>query len=321
MQQQSQTSQQSKEETGVWDDGVATFIKSLLHMLQDPENTEVIYWTKRGSFIVRDCSEFETRILPKYFKTSKFCSFVRQLNTYGFRKVDSPHDPLQKRYEFYNRYFRSDHPELLKYIQRRKSVKKEQSDVDILDDLQRSPLAELGASGLENSNTNNILLAEIARLQKQHDETQFLLKGLVEEVHAWKQAHTELQRKVDGLEKRKHEKAKRTKYNEMSYSPMPSTHTPLHHVAQHAHMHTNFSPIVMSAPVIHLKTENMEYTATPIHPYTSTTLPYSTTHTYTTTHPFTTAHPYSTQPETVGSVMEGSIPFELLSSSLPQLEY
>ena len=39
---QSQQVQQPKEE--VWDDGVATFIKSLLHMLQDPDNNEVIFW-------------------------------------------------------------------------------------------------------------------------------------------------------------------------------------------------------------------------------------------------------------------------------------
>lgn len=40
-----QLQQQVKQEDGgAWDDGVAAFIKSLLHMLQDPENVEVIYW-------------------------------------------------------------------------------------------------------------------------------------------------------------------------------------------------------------------------------------------------------------------------------------
>lgn len=111
--------------------------------------------------------------------------FVRQLNTYGFRKVDSPPDPLQKRYEFHNRYFRADHPELLKYIQRRKSSKRDSTEIDLLDDLQRSPLSDLGNDG---NGVNTLLLAELARLQKQNDDTQLVLKKVAEEVSVWKKA-------------------------------------------------------------------------------------------------------------------------------------
>ena len=39
------------------------------------------------TFIVKDTTLFETSIIPQFFKHSKFSSFVRQLNFYGFRKI------------------------------------------------------------------------------------------------------------------------------------------------------------------------------------------------------------------------------------------
>jgi hypothetical protein len=49
---------------------------------------DVVAWSETGdSFIVKDHTRFSEEVIPSYFKHSKFSSFVRQLNFYGFRKV------------------------------------------------------------------------------------------------------------------------------------------------------------------------------------------------------------------------------------------
>lgn len=42
-----------------------------------------------GAFTVLDNQLFEKQVLPKFYKHSNFTSFVRQINHYGFKKVDA----------------------------------------------------------------------------------------------------------------------------------------------------------------------------------------------------------------------------------------
>eukprot|EP00554_Chaetoceros_debilis_P001656 CAMPEP_0194081620 /NCGR_PEP_ID=MMETSP0149-20130528/7348_1 /TAXON_ID=122233 /ORGANISM="Chaetoceros debilis, Strain MM31A-1" /LENGTH=423 /DNA_ID=CAMNT_0038763565 /DNA_START=92 /DNA_END=1363 /DNA_ORIENTATION=- len=88
----------------------------------DPRLAE---WAEDGeTFVVKDPEEFAKVIIPKYFDHSKFSSFSRQLNFYGFKKV--PTKPVRaannkenaKHVRFYNEKFKKNRKDLLSQIQR-----------------------------------------------------------------------------------------------------------------------------------------------------------------------------------------------------------
>jgi len=64
---------------------IAEFLYQLTKMLQD-DNDEIIEWT-HGRIKVHYPERLETEVLHKYFRHSKFASFQRQLNYFGFRKI------------------------------------------------------------------------------------------------------------------------------------------------------------------------------------------------------------------------------------------
>nr|QBC36000.1 heat shock transcription factor B2b [Narcissus tazetta subsp. chinensis] len=91
------------------------FLSKTYQLVEDSSVDDVISWNEDGSaFIVWKPAEFARDLLPKYFKHNNFSSFVRQLNTYGFRKI------VPDRWEFSNDAFRRGEKRLLCDIQRRK---------------------------------------------------------------------------------------------------------------------------------------------------------------------------------------------------------
>jgi hypothetical protein len=64
---------------------VAEFLYQLTKMLTD-DNSEIIEWVD-GRIKVRYPERLEAEVLHKYFRHSKFASFQRQLNYFGFRKI------------------------------------------------------------------------------------------------------------------------------------------------------------------------------------------------------------------------------------------
>lgn len=92
------------------------FLVKTYKVVEDPTTNEVISWNEDGTgFIVWQPAEFARDLLPTLFKHCNFSSFVRQLNTYGFRKVSTT------RWEFSNEMFRKGQRELMCNIRRRKS--------------------------------------------------------------------------------------------------------------------------------------------------------------------------------------------------------
>mmetsp|Transcript_22603 Transcript_22603/g.26082 ORF Transcript_22603/g.26082 Transcript_22603/m.26082 type:complete len:656 (-) Transcript_22603:569-2536(-) len=65
---------------------VAEFLYQLTRMLTDSVNLNIISWN-RGRIDVHHPHRLESDILQRYFRHSKFASFQRQLNYFGFRKL------------------------------------------------------------------------------------------------------------------------------------------------------------------------------------------------------------------------------------------
>lgn len=79
---------------------------------QNEENYCVAWLEDGKSFIIRNPDEFTRKVLPKFFKATKFSSFTRKLYRWGFRQVNrgiGPDDPII----FGNEFFQRDAEELM----------------------------------------------------------------------------------------------------------------------------------------------------------------------------------------------------------------
>ncbi|CAA7014114.1 unnamed protein product [Microthlaspi erraticum] len=93
------------------------FLTKTYEMVDDSSSDSVVSWSENSkSFIVKNPAEFSRDLLPRFFKHKNFSSFIRQLNTYGFRKIDP------EKWEFANDDFVRGQPYLMKNIHRRKPV-------------------------------------------------------------------------------------------------------------------------------------------------------------------------------------------------------
>ncbi|KAI8461800.1 hypothetical protein BY996DRAFT_4573040 [Phakopsora pachyrhizi] len=109
---------------------IPAFLTKLFTMVNDPSTDHLIKWGEPhgDSFFVVSSEKFGRELLPKYFKHSNFGSFVRQLNMYGFHKVPHMNQgvlqgdlPETEMLEFSNPHFQRGQPDMLCFIQRKKS--------------------------------------------------------------------------------------------------------------------------------------------------------------------------------------------------------
>ena len=99
-------------------ESVPPFVYKTYQLVSDKNTDNIVSWNAYGtSLLIWNMEQFESVILPQYFKHNNFSSFVRQLNIYDFHKITNP---KSNALEYSHHYFCRDSPQNLKHIQRKK---------------------------------------------------------------------------------------------------------------------------------------------------------------------------------------------------------
>ncbi|KAL1919539.1 uncharacterized protein VTP21DRAFT_2232 [Calcarisporiella thermophila] len=136
------------------------FVRKLCNMINDKKFQHLISYNHAGTgFVVCGIQEFSRTVLPVHFKHNNFSSFVRQLNMYGFYKVNKCPRGVRTMaenqvWEFAHPKFSRDHPELLNEIKRRPIESENRKDMDL----------QARVSALESSQTE--LCQHLAQLSR-----------------------------------------------------------------------------------------------------------------------------------------------------------
>lgn len=147
------------------------FVNKVWSMLNDESNMNLIQWSEDGkSFIVVNREEFVHQILPKYFKHSNFASFVRQLNMYGWHKVQdvksgSIQNSSDDKWQFENEYFIRGREDLLEKIVRQKSSGATSAKGNVQNSNGSSDLHLLGDISFADQSNVNALLGELEQIK------------------------------------------------------------------------------------------------------------------------------------------------------------
>lgn len=172
----------------------APFLVKTYDMVDDPLTDKIVSWSvTNNSFVVWDPPEFARDLLPKFFKHNNFSSFVRQLNTYGFRKVDPD------RWEFANEGFLRGQKHLLKNIIRRKPAQghSQQPQQSHGQNSTVGACVEVGKFGLEEEverlkRDKNVLMQELVRLRQQQQTTDNQLQAMVSRLQGMEQRQQQM---------------------------------------------------------------------------------------------------------------------------------
>jgi len=159
-------------------------------MVDDPATADIVGWSASGNeLVIRDDERFAQQVLPDNFKHNNLSSFVRQLNTYGFSKVDSD------RMTFAHLHFRRDAPEQINLIQRKSSHKSAPRAgaaapgagavvvKSVADDLglpgpSEQPMALFAGAEADTPQQEEEMRAELREIQRSHSSMEGRIKEL-----------------------------------------------------------------------------------------------------------------------------------------------
>ncbi|GER57096.1 heat Stress Transcription Factor family protein [Striga asiatica] len=163
--------------------GPAPFLIKTYEMVDDMKTDSIVSWSStKKSFVVWNPPEFQRVLLPSYFKHNNFSSFIRQLNTYGFRKVDP------ERWEFANDDFIKDQKHLLKNIHRRKPIHSHSQPPSPADPERASFEEEIDRLSREKAH----LKANISGFKEQQSTARAQLETLTQRITSMEQKQKQL---------------------------------------------------------------------------------------------------------------------------------
>ncbi|KAJ0254778.1 Heat stress transcription factor A-6b [Hirschfeldia incana] len=171
---------------GLHESGPPPFLTKTYDLVEDSRTNHVVSWSQaNNSFIVWDPQSFSVTLLPIFFKHNNFSSFVRQLNTYGFRKVNPD------RWEFANEGFLRGQKHLLKTIRRRKTSSNNQIQPPQSTSQQQSLdncCLEVGRYGLDGEmdslrRDKQVLMMELVKVRQQQQSTKMHLALLEDKLN------------------------------------------------------------------------------------------------------------------------------------------
>ncbi|KAF8587827.1 hypothetical protein K439DRAFT_739685 [Ramaria rubella] len=135
--------------------GTNNFVSKLYQMINDSKSAHFISWTELGtSFMVSNVGEFSRSILGSHFKHNNFSSFVRQLNMYGFHKINRT--PRAQRTSTDAQTWEFSHPKFLR------------GRTDLLDDIKRKSLEQDLASVKQRIELPAEVALQLNRMSEDH---------------------------------------------------------------------------------------------------------------------------------------------------------
>eukprot|EP01116_Phalansterium_solitarium_P017747 TRINITY_DN4450_c1_g2_i1.p1 TRINITY_DN4450_c1_g2~~TRINITY_DN4450_c1_g2_i1.p1 ORF type:complete len:373 (+),score=90.27 TRINITY_DN4450_c1_g2_i1:136-1119(+) len=186
------------------------FVQKTFQLVQDSTTDHIVSWSEsKDSFVIFLPEEFSKVILPKYFKHSNLSSFVRQLNFYGWKKVENASSQAN-RIEFRHELFQPHNPAQLCSIVRKKSHKRHDEPLLLSlsvgssassmqsgascaaapgslplmadDDFDETAAGSELANGSSSSSSNSSMAKELQRLRAESEANQTTMKRILEEL-------------------------------------------------------------------------------------------------------------------------------------------